>query len=410
MPEVWPNLPFGELYAEPSRNGLAVSKDKRGAGLPMVGMRELFAHDFISDQATELVPIPPDSSAKWLLQDGDLLFGRRSLTLEGAGKCSIVVTPPRSIVFESSLVRVRLDKQLVCSRFYFYLFKSRGGRSLIETIVEQVAVAGIRSSDLARLKVPVPPIREQRRIAGILGAFDDLINVNRNIRTTLDHKGVALVEDFVQREPHCEMVTLGAAASLIEAGRRPRGGVRGISEGVPSIGAESIDGLGVFDFSKTKFVPADFAAQMRSGVLESRDVLIYKDGGKPGDFRPHVGMYGDGFPFARMTINEHVYRVRAASPLTEPYLYFWLSTDTSMAAMRRLGTGVAIPGLNSTALRSIPVAIPPVDIQQRLFPALEAFAGEALAAAIEARRLAEARDELLPLLLSGQVRVEEVAA
>ena len=180
--------------------------------------------------------------------------------------------------------------------------------------------------------------------------------------------------------------------------------------GVPSIGAESIDGLGVFDFSKTKFVPADFAAQMRVGVLESRDVLIYKDGGKPGDFRPHVGMYGDGFPFTRMTINEHVYRVRAASPLTEPYLYFWLSTETSIAAMRRLGTGAAIPGLNSTALKSIPVAIPPTNIQQRLFPALEAFVGESLAAASEARRLAKARDELLPLLLSGQVQVKDVAA
>jgi type I restriction enzyme S subunit len=166
----------------------------------------------------------------------------------------------------------------------------------------------------------------------------------------------------------------------------------------------------VFDFSKTKFIPADFAAQMRTGVLESRDVLIYKDGGKPGDFRPHVGMYGDGFPFTRMTINEHVYRVRAASPLTEPYLYFWLSTETSTAAMRRLGTGAAIPGLNSTALKSVPVAIPPTNIQQRLFTALEALVGEALAAASEARRLAKARDELLPLLLSGQVRVGDVAA
>jgi len=45
-----------------------------------------------------------------------------------------------------------------------------------------------------------------------------------------------------------------------------------------------------------------------------------------------------------------------------------------------------------------------------LFPALEAFVGESLAAASEARRLAKARDELLPLLLSGQVQVKDVAA
>src|SRR2546430_3858689 len=106
-------------------------------------------------------------------------------------------------------------------------------------------------------------------------------------------------------------------------------------------------------------------------------------------------MFGDGFPFAQMTINEHVYRLRAAAPLTEPYLYFWLSTEASTAAMRRLGTGAAIPGLNSTALKSIPVAVPPLEIQAALFAALDALVGEALAAAAEARRLAEARDELL---------------
>jgi type I restriction enzyme S subunit len=255
-----------------------------------------------------------------------------------------------------------------------------------------------------------PPLEEQRRIAGVLGSLDDLIDVNDRIRSTLNRKGVALVEDLVVRQPDQDLVTLGHAARLIETGRRPRGGVRGIDDGVPSIGAESIDELGVFDFSKTKYVPADFAATMRTGVLESRDVLIYKDGGKPGDFRPHVGMYGDGFPFATMTINEHVYRVRAAEPLTEPYLYFWLSTETATAAMRRLGTGAAIPGLNSTALKSIPVAVAPSDVRSKLFPVLDALVGEALAAASEAHRLAEARDELLPLLLSGRVRVEEVAA
>jgi len=291
-------------------------------------------------------------------------------------------------------------------RFVFNLFETLDLTGFDSGSVQPM----LNRNFIANVPVRLPPLEEQQRIAGVLGAFDDLVEVNQEIRTKLDRKGIAIIEDMVLRQPDLDFITLGGAARVIETGRRPHGGVRGISEGVPSIGAESIDGLGVFDFSKTKFVPADFAAQMRVGVLESRDVLIYKDGGKPGDFRPHVGMYGDGFPFTRMTINEHVYRVRAASPLTEPYLYFWLSTETSIAAMRRLGTGAAIPGLNSTALKSIPVAIPPTNIQQRLFPALEAFVGESLAAASEARRLAKARDELLPLLLSGQVQVKDVAA
>lgn len=271
------------------------------------------------------------------------------------------------------------------------------------------AIPSLTRDHFAALPLRLPPIEEQRRIAEILGAFDDLVRVNERIRLSIDRSGVALVKELVQRHG-CDLVTLGDAASVIETGRRPRGGVRGINDGVPSIGAESIDGLGVFDFTKTKYVPADFAASMRAGVLTNRDVLVYKDGGKPGDFRPHVGMYGEGFPFARMTINEHVYRIRAADSFTEPYLYFWLSTAEALAAMRRLGTGAAIPGLNSTALKSVPVALPPENVRRDLYPALDALVAEALAAASEARRLALCRDELLPLLLSGRVRVEDVAA
>ena len=36
---------------------------------------------------------------------------------------------------------------------------------------------------------------------------------------------------------------------------------------------------------------------------------------------------------------------------TQPFLYYWLSTDAIMETMRRRGIGVAIPELNSTAVR-----------------------------------------------------------
>lgn len=331
---------------------------------------------------------------------------------------SVVGTVGRVAVVSPSLIgwnvaraiAVLRPRDLADAAWIRYCLESPAAQRQMRLRQTDTVQATLNLRDVRRLEVPYPPSEERHRIEGVLGALDDLIDVNERIRSTLDRKGQALIEDLVLRRPDHDLVTLGQAASVIETGRRPRGGVRGIDNGVPSIGAESIDGVGVFDFSKTKYVPADFAATMRTGVLENRDVLIYKDGGKPGDFRPHVGMYGDGFPFATMTINEHVYRVRAAAPFTEPYLYFWLSTDTAMAAMRRLGTGAAIPGLNSTALRAVPVANPPSDVRALLLPALEALVAEALAAASEAHRLAQARDQLLPLLLSRRVRVHEVSA
>lgn len=151
---------------------------------------------------------------------------------------------------------------------------------------------------------------------------------------------------------------LGAYLDVLETGSRPTGGVKTIEAGVPSIGAESIIGLGKFDYTKTKYVSFEFFSSMKRGHIMEFDVLLYKDGGKPGQFEPHVSVFGCGFPFATLCINEHVYRLRAKPPLTQGFLYFWLTTPLVMEEMRRRGTGVAIPGLNSTAVRELPILVP----------------------------------------------------
>src|SRR5205823_2414643 len=135
-------------------------------------------------------------------------------------------------------------------------------------------------------------------------------------------------------------------------------GVSGYNSGVPSVGAESIVGLGLFDYSKTKYVPQEFFDAMNRGHVKSRDILLYKDGGRPGEFEPHLTLFGDGFPFDIFAINEHVYRLRAKPALGQAYLYFWLSSALTMEEMRIKGTGVAIPGLNSTQVKSLTTLVP----------------------------------------------------
>jgi type I restriction enzyme S subunit len=182
---------FGDLYAEPSRNGLSRPKRVRGTGYRMVNMGELFAHDFLSNQEMELVPMSSAEIAKFRLEPGDLLFARQSLVLEGTGKCSIFLGHPDTTTFESHLIRVRLTAEQACPHFFYYFFRSPQGRGTIQSIAMQVAASGIRASELAELRVPAPPLPTQRKIAAILSAYDDLIeNNNRRIK---------LLEEMAQR-------------------------------------------------------------------------------------------------------------------------------------------------------------------------------------------------------------------
>ena len=184
----WNTVRFGDLYEEDSRNGLTKPSKVRGSGYKMINMGELFSNDRIYDIPMELVPLK-ENEKKAKVESGDLLFARQSLVLEGAGKCSIVMETSPMTVFESHIIRVRLNKTEANPLFYYYYFKSP--YSAVKTIVSQCAQAGIRGSDLQELNVIHPSLDEQNRIAEILAHYDDLIENNQ--------KQIKLLEEAAQR-------------------------------------------------------------------------------------------------------------------------------------------------------------------------------------------------------------------
>ena len=201
--------------------------------------------------------------------------------------------------------------------------------------------------------------------------------------------------------------SLNEMLTELETGGRPKGGISRYRDGVPSIGAESVVGLGVFDYSKTKYVPLEFFNTMTRGRAQSRDVFLYKDGGRPGEFEPHVAMFGDGFPFDTYSINEHVYRVRVVRELGQNYLFFWLSNGSAMDEMRTKGTGVAIPGLNSSQVKSLTVLVPTEGVTRAFDALVEPIVARVLANSKSGHTLDALRDALLPKLISGALRVPD---
>lgn len=178
-------VPFGDLLLEPLRNGLTKPKAVRGDGVKMIGMGEIFANSRIGAISMSRAPVTEKELSNNCIKKGDILFARQSLALEGAGKCSIVIDVTEETVFESHLIRARIDSSKANPYFVYYYFNSYIGKEHIKTIVEQVAAAGIRGSDLVRLKVPCPDLETQDRIAAILSALDEKIAINREINDNL---------------------------------------------------------------------------------------------------------------------------------------------------------------------------------------------------------------------------------
>lgn len=173
------------LLSVPIRNGLSKPSKIRGTGVKMIGMGELFSNDWIGNIPMDLVPVSDKELLSSQVEVGDLLFARQSLVLEGAGKCSIVTDASEITVFESHLIRVRIDKTKANPYFIYYYFRSPQGRTSVASLVEQVAAAGIRGKELIKLSVPCPDMNVQDKIADILKAIDEKIVINTEINRNL---------------------------------------------------------------------------------------------------------------------------------------------------------------------------------------------------------------------------------
>jgi type I restriction enzyme S subunit len=187
----WKKVKFLNLFSEPTKNGIYKSKEFHGRGAKIINMGEVFAYSFIGNQEMSRVEINDKERNSFIVKNGDLLFARRSLVESGAGKCAIANGITEETTFESSIIRVRLNENNALPLFYMYWMRSLSGRTAINSIVNGVNVKGIRATDLQNIEVDLPPLHTQHRIATILSRYDSLIENYQ--------KQIKLLEEAAQR-------------------------------------------------------------------------------------------------------------------------------------------------------------------------------------------------------------------
>ena len=377
------------LYAEPSRNGLTRPKRVRGAGFKMINMGELFAHDRINNPPMDLVPMSEDEVARFGVQAGDLLFARQSLVAEGAGKCSIALRVPEITTFESHLIRVRLDRKIADPLFYFYYFSSPSGKANVQSLVMQVAAAGIRGSELAKLKIPRLSLLRQRRIASILSAYDDLIENNTRRIAILEEMARRIYEEwFVRfRFPGHENVRMVES----ELGLVPEGWCkRKLGDDIELAYGKAL--------KSEERIAGEVPVYGSSGIVGYHNASLVGGPGIIVGRKGNVGsVYWSDVPFYPI---DTVYFVK--TPLPFHFVFFNLKQQNF------LNNDAAVPGLNRNQAYALPLLLPDGDLlaafETRCGPLLEF----ARLLAKTNTNLRTTRDLLLPKLISGELDVSDL--
>jgi type I restriction enzyme, S subunit len=184
IPTEWAPHALGQVLIGGTRNGLYKPSSFHGSGPLMVQMGGMFRGEAVDFQSATRVRVTRPELSAFGLEVGDLLFARRSLTFEGAGRCAIVRNLPEASTFESSIVRARVDRSRVEPEFAALFLRGALSSAHRRTLIRQVAVSGVSSDDIAHFLIALPRPVEQAAI------IDAIASVQRRIEheTVESHK------------------------------------------------------------------------------------------------------------------------------------------------------------------------------------------------------------------------------
>lgn len=358
----------------------------------------------------------------------------KDILISGAGTLGDLYEIPDGSekgIINQALIRIRINESIVDRAFFKYYF----GWYIKIVACKHIGASVIPNlpplEDLKTIDTFIPSITIQKKIAAVISALDDKIALNKHINAKLEQMAKCLYDywfvqfDFPDKngKPYkssggkmvwneqlkreipegWEVKKLGDVISKIDSGKRPAGGIdKTLKNGIPSLGAECIDALGVFDFTSTPFIDEKYRKIMTTGKIESNDILVYKDGAYVGK----TTLFRDNFPYKEAYVNEHVFLIHSRKEELEEFLYFSLRNPTYFQIMQNLGKAKAAqPGLNREDLQNIILIIPDKKTINDYHLKVDSFFAIIFSNAKCIGKLTALRDRLLPMLMNGQVEV-----
>jgi type I restriction enzyme S subunit len=261
-------------------------------------------------------------------------------------------------------------------------------RQHLQSIASGSATPLLNKTRFAEVEIAIPPIAVQRRIAGVLGALDDLIDTNKRLADSCAHLRRAIVDQ-----------------ALLEAtGSSPLSTFASFVNGKNFTKDASGTGRPIIRTPELRRGPTEGTvwsdAEVEPEYLARRGDILFVWSGS---------LMVDRWLHQDALVNQHIFKVTPLAGVPE-WLVFgliefqmpWflgLAADkaTTMGHIQRGHLDEAVPVLASERLTHLDSVVQPLWDQE-------------LESSAEAIELARTRDELLPLLLSGAVTVSEVAA
>ena len=174
--DAWEQRKLGELGS--LKNGMNFSKEAMGVGFPFVNLQNIFGNNVI-DVSDLGKAIASESQLKdYNLLEGDALFVRSSVKLEGVGEAAIVPHNLENTTYSGFIIRFR-DEYGLDNDFKRFVFGIESVRNQIMAQATNSANKNISQSVLENLDLAIPSKSEQQKIGAYFNNLDHLITLHQ---------------------------------------------------------------------------------------------------------------------------------------------------------------------------------------------------------------------------------------
>ena len=313
----------------------------------------------------------------------------------------------------NSQFRLTVNNSVIRPDFFVYFFHTRLGQHRILMNASQVGVPALArpTSTFKEVLVPVPKMEVQNKIMDILHSLDDKIEVNRRINENLEQQAQALFKSwFVDFEPFKDQPFVESELGMIPQGWKVSSFIELINVmpgGTPSTGVSEYwdnatipffspkDANGVYCFDTEKHI-SEIGLNNCSSHLYPKDTLFITARGTVGKI---------ALAAVPMAMNQSNYALVGKEGIGKFYLY--LLTKTIVTILLKKANGAVFSAITTKDFKE-DIVCPPFGIISSFEKKIKPMFDKIHSLMSESRRLAELRDALLPRLMSGELKVNDL--
>ena len=297
-------------------------------------------------------------------------------------------------IASTKLMVIRPYTDLVLPQYLYMILKSQPIIDELQHLAETRSGTFPQitfSAELAPMDIKIPPLETQQKIAKVLSAIDDKIELNNSINNNLEQQAQAIFKQIFSDISEDDLPSnwhKGTIGEIIELHDSKR---------VPLSGQQR-------EKMKQKIYPYYGATSLMDYVDDYIFDGIYLLLGEDGTVIDTKGFPILQYVWGKFWVNNHAHILTGKNGFNVESLYLLFR----QLSIKSIVTGAVQAKISQTNLKSLEVIIPPIEVIENLNDKIKPLFSQIRSNLDENKVLTQLRDTLLPKLMNGEIDVSEV--